>query len=110
MNFIEVKALNDIEELMEKFDGFHDSCIKEMKYVSEAYVNKMGEIHPVNTIRKVEMVFQSQLARYKTIEIQFEKISRMNLEPCNKNYNCIILGASLKKTENTFYWAAWENF
>ena len=34
----EVKNSNDIIEFMERLAYFHDSCLKELKYVSGAYI------------------------------------------------------------------------
>ena len=33
-----------IDYLMNQFNGFHDSCIKEVRYVSGAYVSQNGAI------------------------------------------------------------------
>lgn len=31
---------NDLKNFMDAMYGFHDSCIKEIKYISGAYVNE----------------------------------------------------------------------
>jgi len=36
----EITSQDDLNVLMNQFGGFHDSCIKELKYVSGAFVYK----------------------------------------------------------------------
>ena len=35
-----IQTEEDIFALMQSFGGFHDSCIKELKYISGAYVGE----------------------------------------------------------------------
>lgn len=53
---------------MQEFVGFHDSCIKEIKYVSGCYVDRERSMQPINSIRKVEVVFQSQIAKKEPLK------------------------------------------
>lgn len=110
MKFNIIKNSQDIEYLMKKFAYFHDSCIKELKYLSGGYVNEEGAMYPTNSTRKVSIVFQSQMGEYSAIEIQFEKIKKLNLEPSNEKYDCIISEASIVLIDGLFYWSDWSNF
>lgn len=110
MDYIEIRQDTDIEKLMEEFGWFHDSCIKELKYYSGGYVDENGAMYPFNSIRCVKIIFQSQNARTKAIEMKFEKIQKLNLVPRNEDYDCVIYGASLKKIGNLIYWSEWDNF
>ena len=109
MEFKEIKNEEDINLLMQEFKGFHDSCIKEIKYVSGCYVDDNRAMQPINTIRKVEIIFQSQISKVRTLEIHFEKLKKMYLEPQGENYDGIIYEASIKQFEGVFYWSEWEN-
>lgn len=110
MNFKSINSQKDIKQLMEKFNCFHDSCIKELKYYSGSYVEKARSMFPFNSIRNVNIIFQSQNSEFSTIELQFGQIHRLNLEPRLMEYDCIIYEASFFKNDNLFYWSEWEDF
>lgn len=110
MDYIEIKQDSDIEKLMEEFNWFHDSCIKELQYYSGGYVEEGGAMYPLNTIRCVKIIFQSQAAHTRVIEMKFEKIKKLNLVPRDEEYDCIIYEASLEKIDGLFYWSEWKDF
>lgn len=110
MEYIKINSDKDIEILMNKFNGFHDSCLKELRYYSGSYVDNDGGMYPFNSIRCITIIFQSQNADIRAIEMKFEKIEKLNLFPQNEEYDSIIYGASIKKIDNIFYWSEWENF
>ena len=62
MEWNNIKTKDDIYKLMNVFGNFHDSCIKEIHYVSGAYVNENLEMNPINKRRNVTVVFQRQLS------------------------------------------------
>ena len=108
--YTQIKDNKDIEELMDSFGWFHDSCIKELEYYSGSYVDSNRCMYPFNSSRCVRMVFQSQNTAISTIEMKFDKIKKLNLIPRNEEYDCIIYGASLKKIDGLFYWSEWTGF
>ena len=110
MNFFEINTNCDIELLMNEFGWFHDSCIKEMVYISGGYVEENGAMYPFDSVKCVIIVFQSQDAKYRTIEVKFEGVEQMNLVPKQDDYDNIIYEASLIKNNGLFYWAEWCNF
>ena len=110
MEYIKINSDKDIEILMNKFNGFHDSCLKELRYYSGSYVDNDGGMYQFNSIRCITIIFQSQNADIRAIEMKFEKIEKLNLFPQNEEYDSIIYGASIKKIDNIFYWSEWENF
>ena len=110
MNFQEINTNLDIEHLMHNFGWFHDSCIKEIVYISGGYVEEAGLINPFDSIKSVIIVFQSQDAKYRNIEIKFDGVVQMNLVPKPDEYDNIIREASLIKYNNLFYWAEWGDF
>ena len=107
MQFNVIKTQADIDILMEKFNRFHDSCIRELKYYSGSYVEENGCMFPLNSIRNVSILFQSQRSEFSAIEINFEQIHKLNLEPRLGNGDSIIYEASLTKIGNIFYWGEW---
>ena len=50
----EITDENSLKEFMERVSFFHDSCIKEMHYLSGAYVNENLDMYPVNDRRNCE--------------------------------------------------------
>ena len=109
MEYFEINDERDIENLMKEFNHFHDSCIKEIKYYSGGYVDEKGAMYPFNSERCVNIIFQSQGANTRVIEMKFEKIKKLNLSPRNEEYDCVIYGATLVKINDLFYWSEWEN-
>ena len=110
MDYIELKNNKDIEKLMQKFNWFHDSCIKELQYYSGGYVGEDGSMYPFNSARCVKIIFQSQDTIAGVIELKFDGIKKLNLIPRNEEYDCIIYSASLEKIGNIFYWSEWGDF
>jgi hypothetical protein len=103
-----VKSQADADNLLKIFGGFHDGCIKEMKYVSGEYVNNKLGMMPFNTLRNLNVIFQRQCANPSSIEIVFSKLIRMNLSPRDEQYDDIIFGASIFVTENSITWVDTE--
>lgn len=110
MNYTAINNDEDIKILMKEFNWFHDSCIKELVYYSGGYVGEDGSMYPFNSERCVKIIFQSQNANTRVIEMRFEKIKNLNLCPREGSYTCIIYEASLKKIDDLYYWSEWEDF
>ncbi len=110
MNWNVIETQEDIDKLMREYGHFHDGCIKELKYISGGYVDKDLSMNPFNSKRVLNIIFQRQYKNPTVIEMIFEGIQKMNLEPSNGDYDCIIYEASLKKINDIYYWADWDNF
>lgn len=110
MEWNNIKTKDDIYKLMNVFGNFHDSCIKEIHYVSGAYVNENLEMNSINKRRNVTVVFQRQLSNPSEIEVVFEKISKLNLAPVDERYDCIILDSFMDIFEGEIYWADSKSF
>ena len=67
----EICIEKDITFLMETVGYFHDSCLKELKYVSGAYVNNDLSMHPINDTRELKMIIQRQDESPSAIEFVF---------------------------------------
>lgn len=110
MDYKIIKNKADIDELMSEFDSFHDSCIKEISYESGSYVDKDRAMYPFDDKRGLTIVFQSQGAAFRTVELKFEGLIRLNLLPRKENYDSIIFEASLIEQNGVYYWSEWGNF
>ena len=110
MKYNVIKNANDILYLMEKYNDFHDSCIKEIHYLSGGFVGENLAMYPINDQRRVSIIFQRQGASDSVIELLFMGVDKINLEPRNEEYDCIIFGASLKIVNNLVYWSEYDDF
>ena len=109
MNIYEFNIIDSqsaINDLMTKFNGFHDCCIKEIKYISGGFVDQNGAINPFDSIRTLTAIFQSQNAIARAIEMQFEKVVRLNLCPKGEMEDAVIYGASIISYNGLFYWSS----
>lgn len=94
----------DINDFMKTVSGFHDSCIKEMKYVSGAYVNEDLSMHPINDKRILKVVVQRQFEHNSMIEMEFIGLNKLKLCPVDENYTCEILDATLILKDDCICW------
>lgn len=98
-----IKSEADVISFMNTMCYFHDSCVKEIKYKSGAYVDDDYAMYPINDCRILNMVIQSQQRKLGMIELEFTGLKWMKLTP-DENYTCEILDATLLLTDNCFYW------
>lgn len=99
-----ITSNQDIINFMELISGFHDSCIKELRYYSGAYVNKDLSMYPVNYYNSVRMIIQRQFDSLSMVELEFNDVECLRITPINKDYTCEILDVSLFIIENKIYW------
>ena len=99
-----IKTLDDIKHLEDCFDGFHDSCIKELKYISGAYVLEDLSMHPINDKRILNIVFQRQATNPTSIEMEFIGLLHLDLHPTVELFTCEILAATLEITNQGIIW------
>lgn len=52
---------SEILKFMESVCYFHDSCIKEIRYISGAYVGENLSMHPLNDRRILRVVIQTTI-------------------------------------------------
>lgn len=82
----------DIENLMKKYCGFHDSCIVSINYYSGAFVDDSGGMANGEMLEhSIEMVLHSQWN--KPIELRFAGVRKCNIVGWQDNYFCDIFGA-----------------
>lgn len=110
MEWTEIKSSEDAEDLLNKFGGFHDGCIKEIKYISGEYVGENLSMMPFNGLRRLSVIFQRQWKDPRAIEMIFEGLKRMNLAPSVPDNDGIIYGAYFNVINDIVYWADWEGF
>ena len=100
----EIKTEMELQTFMEKLHFFHDSCIKEIQYISGAYVNAGLRMHAINDRRLLRVLVQRQCAELATLELEFGGLKYMNLIPLDETYTCEILAAALYFQDGYIYW------
>lgn len=98
-----IKNDNDIESVLARFGYFYDACIKEAKYVSGSYVAKDLKMHPIDNLKQLHIIIQTQHKEHSVIEFVFEGVERFNLVPSNDNYDSLIGGLLLKQMNGLYY-------
>ena len=93
----ELRTQHEIDNFMKEIIGFHDSCIKEIKYSSGAYVEKNLSMSPVNTKRTLTVLIQRQFEDISALEY-------IRMYPVNPDYTCEILDASFFIKDGLIYW------
>jgi len=100
----EISSVKEVNDFMEKINFFHDSCIKELKYSSGAYVNDKYEMYPVNDRRILNVVFQCQREGNGMFEMEFQGLRYLKLLPLDEMYTCEILDATMFIQKGLIYW------
>ena len=94
----------DLKGFMETVRYFHDSCIKEMRYISGAYVDNELAMYPVNDKRLLNIIIQRQFEDIPMIEMQFVGLKCLKLFPIDEEYTCEILDSTMILKDNYIYW------
>ena len=95
---------DEILSFMEKMYYFHDSCIKEISYVSGAYVDFNLSMYPLNDLRVLRVVIQRQYEKNSMIEMEFQGLKQFNLFPVDEHYTCEILDSKMIMKDGYIYW------
>ena len=90
-NYVETQQ--DIDSILEQTSAFHDSVLKELDYISGAYVDENNSMYCSDSERRIKVRFDSQWCR--PIEMIFEGVTELNLRPASDNYSSNIYGATL---------------
>ena len=95
---------DEVAQFMDEMYHFHDSCIKELYYVSGAYVNQNLSMKPVNDRRVLKVILQRQFSENSMIELEFSGLKSLQLSPTSEDYTCEILGCGMFFKEGFVYW------
>lgn len=105
MQWNEVNNEESLRFFMKRMGGFHDSCIKEMRYISGAFVNKDLSMFPVNSMRTLNMIVQRQVKNPTVVELEFYGVSYLRLYPNDEETTCEILDATMIWNGEQVFWA-----
>jgi hypothetical protein len=99
----EINDDHDLSDFLEMHYGFHDSCIKEFKYISGAYVDE-NYMYPINDLRILRIIFQGLFKKSSVIEMEFIGLKYIKIYPNDPNYTCEILDATMLLKEDCIFW------
>ena len=94
---------NDVRRFMSKMYYFHDSCLKELKYLSGAYVNE-NSMHAINDCRILSLIIQRGFDDYPMVELEFSGLKSLKLFPVDEKYTCEILDSTMFIKDGYVYW------
>ena len=100
----EIVDEKDIQNFMNKVIFFHDSCIKELRYSSGAYVTSDLNMYPINDKRILDIIIQRQFEELPMIEMQFIGLKYLKLFPNDEEYTCEILDSKMFIKDDSIYW------
>ena len=106
----EVKRQIDIDELLEVYGYFHDSCIRDIYISTKEFVDEKRAMHFDNKL-VASMIFQRQFKEAPILELKFEDVAHINFKPFSLTDRAVIYNVTLKKEDGLFYWAdfaEWE--
>ncbi len=95
----EVLNQKDIDDLLDAYGGFHDSCIASLNFVSGTYTDKNAMNFGGFDKYVLNMIFHSQWSDY-ALELQFAGLRRLHLVGVQDNYFNDIFDASIKFYDN----------
>lgn len=101
---------DDAAQFMDEMYNFHDSCIKELCYISGAYVNDELSMKPINDRRTLKVIIQRQFSENSMIEMEFIGLKALNLLPADEKYTCEILDSTMFFKNGYIYWCDCEDF
>lgn len=99
-----ISTNDEILNFMEKVCYFHDSCIKEISYLSGAYVSDNLSMFPLNNRRVLRVVIQRQYENDSMIEMEFQGLKELKLFPVDESYTCEILDSRMIMKDGNIYW------
>jgi len=100
----ELTNQQEIDDFMDSLYHFHDSCLKELRYLSGAYVDEGLGMYPINSQRVLRVIVQRQFENPSALEIEFSGLKCMSLIPVEDRYTCEILDATMLLKDGYFYW------
>ena len=99
----EIKDQIEIENLMEKFGDFHDSCIRDIYISTEEFVDKEHSMCFENVLT-VSLLFQRQSRENSVLELKFEAVKGMDYGQWFKDGSTMTYEATLEMENDLFYW------
>ena len=91
----ELKTEEELTAFMNRVSWFHDSVLKELSYVSGAYVDEELSMHPVDDKACLRVLVQRQNETLPELELEFSGLQELRLYPTDSSYTSEIFDAAL---------------
>jgi hypothetical protein len=96
----------DVDNLFKVFGGFHDGCLREAHVWTEHWVASDLHMHCTAELdARVRLLIQRQFSAPSAVELLFEQVVTLHLQPSPHNYDSIIFDATMLLEGDTLYWA-----
>lgn len=103
-----ISTKKDIDTMIDIFEGFHDSCITKVNYISGLYIDDCT-YYLKEKKSSVEIFFERQSVNNKELCIKFIDILEFNITK-KENYIHEIYDISMFIRDNRIYWGDSEEF
>ena len=103
----ELSTADDIQNLLDAYGGFHDSCLKEVHYCSGMSVSSDLSME-FSGNAYARLIFQRQNENSAVIEMEFSKLKRINI-PDGMDF-FLILGVSIRNIGDVFYFVGYDDW
>lgn len=116
MDWKKITSQESINEIMDAYYGFHDSCICSMECKSGASVIDEGSMSGIKTDCSLVIRFESQMPLFhkepdkKSIELKFIGLRRLNLIGYQNNYFCNVMSCYLSFHRGYIIWSEDNGF
>jgi hypothetical protein len=95
-----IRNQDDVNVLLEFYDNFHDSALRNLSYIREETQENSGISVP-DIVRRVTMTFDSSWCH--SIEMVFEGVVVLNLRPARTIVDSEIFGATITVKDETVF-------
>ena len=96
----EIKDQRGIDDLMENFDFFHDTCVRDIYISTKEFVDEERSMYFDNVLT-VSLLFQRQSRENSILELKFEVLKKMDYDWLRST---LMYEATLKIDNNLFHW------
>lgn len=100
----EINDKDDLRQFRNEMHGFHDSIIKEIKYLSGAYIDENLLMYPINDRGALRVLIQRQYEVNSMIELEFCGLKCLKLYPVDEKYTCEIIDSTMLIKDGYIYW------
>jgi len=100
----EIKDKSDIDKLLDLYNFFQDSCLRDIYISTREFVDQKLAMHFDNKLT-ASLLFQREYGPMTVLELKFEDIEHFNFLPFTETENAVIYDATIMIENELFYWA-----
>lgn len=104
MNWNQVISEQDVRNINDFYDNFHDTYLKEICYSTGSYVSEDLQMYEKNE-PTARFLFQRPYGNPSVLEIEFCEVIQLNIKPVDKSQFTDILISHLYLECGIFFWS-----